>query len=125
MACTPFLISAGPRVTDTILERKDVTKQETQANPSSPFTDHIIIVGFGLNGQDVARTAKLSAIPYVIIEMNAETVKSEKALGEPIFYGDATEEEVLAHANIQSARIILIVISDPGAMAGSSGMPGG
>ncbi len=116
MACTPFLISAGPRVTDTILERKDVTKQETQANPSSPFTDHIIIVGFGLNGQDVARTAKLSAIPYVIIEMNAETVKSEKALGEPIFYGDATEEEVLAHANIQSARIILIVISDPGAI---------
>lgn len=120
MACTPFLIDYAPRIIDGLSERKVLIRSAKDdavpPNPPSPFSDHIIIVGFGLNGQDVARTAKLSAIPYTIIEMNAETVKREREKGEPIFFGDATEEDVLAHANIASARIILVVISDPGAI---------
>jgi len=119
MACTPFMISSAPRIIDTLSEKKvlkrhfSTTKAAIKSDISPQFSDHIIIVGYGLNGQNVARTAKLSAIPYTIIEMNAETVKTEKEKGEPIFFGDATQEDVLKHANIQSARIILIVISDP------------
>ncbi len=119
MACAPFMISSAPRIFDTLSEKKVLKRQfsltnvEEKPDLSSPLSDHIIIVGYGLNGQNVARTAKLSAIPYTIIEMNAETVKTEKENGEPIFFGDATEEDVLKHANIHSARIILIVISDP------------
>jgi CPA2 family monovalent cation:H+ antiporter-2 len=123
MACTPFLIDYAPRIIDGLSEKKALIRSaptKDDAIPSKispPLSNHVIIVGFGLNGQDVARTAKLSAIPYTIIEMNAETVKREREKGEPIFFGDATEEDVLAHANVQSARIILIVISDPGAIA--------
>jgi CPA2 family monovalent cation:H+ antiporter-2 len=119
MACTPFMISSAPRIVDTLSEKKALkrqfttTKDEEKPDTSSLLSDHIIIAGYGLNGQNVARTAKLSGIPYTIIEMNAETVKTEKEKGEPIFFGDATEEEVLKHADIQSARIILVVISDP------------
>jgi CPA2 family monovalent cation:H+ antiporter-2 len=123
MACTPFMISSAPRIFDTLSEKKalkrqfSMTKVKEKTDPSPQLSDHIIIVGYGLNGQNVARTAKLSAIPYTIIEMNAETVKTERENGEPIFFGDATEEDVLKHANIQSARIILIVISDPVAIS--------
>ncbi|MFA4876949.1 MAG: cation:proton antiporter [Methanoregula sp.] len=119
MACTPFLIGAAPRITDSLSEKKVLKrpfeKRPEDTKPEKPreLSDHVIIVGYGQNGQNVARTAKLSAIPYTIIEMNAETVRDEKAKGEPIFFGDATEEEVLAHAHIASARIILVVISDP------------
>ncbi|WP_321508116.1 cation:proton antiporter [uncultured Methanoregula sp.] len=119
MACTPFMISAAPRIIDTLSDKKVLKRQlpepEEAIRPDKPheLTDHIIIVGYGLNGQNVAKTARLSAIPYTIIEMNAETVKAEKEKGEPIFFGDATDEDVLKHAHIASARIILIVISDP------------
>lgn len=119
MACTPFMIGAAPRIIERLSEKKVLLNQFSKAedtprpNVPPPLTDHIIIVGYGPNGQNVAKTARLSAIPYTIIEMNAETVRAEKARGEPIFFGDATEEDVLRHANIQSARIILIVISDP------------
>jgi CPA2 family monovalent cation:H+ antiporter-2 len=119
MACTPFLINAAPRFIDDLLENKALTGLVPAGDKMVPpdatimLSDHIIIVGYGLNGQDVARTARLSAIPYMIIEMNAETVKNERAKGEPIFFGDATQEDVLSHAHIGSARIILIVISDP------------
>ena len=118
MVCTPFIIGSSPRIIDNLSEKKLLKKIFSKMNgnitpqPSFAMLDHVIIVGYGLNGQNVAKTAKLSGVPYVIIEMNPETVKRERAKGEPIFFGDATQEDVLKHANIQSARILLIVISD-------------
>ena len=52
-------------------------------------------------------------IPYAIIAMNPETVRSEQSRGEPIFFGDATREAVLQHANIKDARIVVVAINDP------------
>jgi len=57
--------------------------------------------------------AKKVAIPYVIIEMNPQTVRDELAKGEPILYGDASQESVLQQADIRYARIVVIVIPDP------------
>jgi monovalent cation:H+ antiporter-2, CPA2 family len=77
--------------------------------------DHLIIVGFGVNGRNLSRAAKMGRIPYIIIEINPETVRRERESGEPIFYGDATQEEILKHANIKEARVVVIVINDPAA----------
>jgi len=77
--------------------------------------DHLIIIGFGVNGRNVARAARLSGIPYAIIEMNPKTVRNEQAQGEPIYYGDSTQEVVLQQANIKDARIVVTAINDPAA----------
>jgi CPA2 family monovalent cation:H+ antiporter-2 len=73
----------------------------------------LIIVGFGLNGKNVARVAKVAGIPYVVIEMNPRTVRVESAKGEPITYGDASQEAVLEEVGAQKARVVVVVISDP------------
>lgn len=75
--------------------------------------DHIIIIGFGINGKNLAQAAKYAGIKYTIIDTNPETVASEQKKGEPIFYGDATQELVLECAGIHSARILVIAINDP------------
>ena len=124
MAVTPFIINLSPAIADLVLKSPFPQKlkaglfpvvQKTEFDYMQNLKDHIIIVGFGLNGRNVAQAARSANIPYVIIEMNPETVRSEKAKGEPIFYGDASQEVVLEHVNINVARIILIVISDPAA----------
>ncbi len=79
-------------------------------------TDHLVIVGFGVNGRNVARSAKLAGIPYRIIEMNPDTVRNERNAGEPILYGDASHEEILDYAGIRRARIIVLTIPDPAAV---------
>lgn len=76
-------------------------------------TGHIIICGFGIRGRHVARAAKAAGIPYLILEMNPETVKVEKIKGEPIRFGDPSHPSVLAHAGIDKASIVAVVISDP------------
>ena len=45
--------------------------------------------------------------------MNPEIVRDEQVRGEPIHYGDATQEAVLERVNIDTARVIVIVINDP------------
>ncbi|MCD1295112.1 potassium transporter KefB [Methanocella sp. CWC-04] len=118
MAATPLVMAASPHIANVIcrLPIPDRLKADTCARPGAKemgLKDHLIIIGYGLNGRNLARAAKSVNIPYTILEMNPETVKSEKEKGEPIFYGDGTNEEVLKHANINDARIVVVAISDP------------
>jgi len=122
MAATPFILAIASRVADFILRiplpRRIksglyVIPGLSGADRKIRKRDHLIIVGFGLNGRNVARSARVAGIPYVIIEMNPETVRLEKSKGEPIYFGDAIQEAVLEHARIKEARVLVVVISDP------------
>ena len=118
MAATPFIITLAPRAADIILRLPLPKRLISGFYPVSEIKvkskkDHLIIIGFGVNGRNVARAARLSGIPYAVIEMNPETVRNEQAQGEPIYYGDSTQEVVLQHANIKDARIVVTAINDP------------
>lgn len=75
--------------------------------------DHLVIIGYGINGRNVAHAARKAGIPYLILELNPDTVKTEKKKGEPILFGDAVEGPVLQHMEIHKARVVVIAISDP------------
>jgi CPA2 family monovalent cation:H+ antiporter-2 len=116
------LIALAPRLADTVLRLpfpqrlKSGFSTRTLAKEGGHkirLKDHLIVVGYGLNGRNLARAARLTGIPYVIVEMNPQTVREERQKGEPIIYGDASQESVLEHLGIQDARILVIVISDP------------
>jgi len=122
MAATPFLLALGPHAADLALHLPLPRRLKaglyfvpviTSADAKINRKDHLIIVGFGLNGRNVARSARVVGIPYVIIEMNPETVRAEKSKGEPIYFGDAIQEAVLTHARVKDARVLVVVISDP------------
>jgi CPA2 family monovalent cation:H+ antiporter-2 len=122
MGVTPFAVTFAPRLVDLGYKLPLPNKLKTgftdfmkpkEYKRRKQLKDHIIIIGFGFNGRSLAKMAKKVAIPYVIIEMNPQTVRYERAKGEPILYGDASQESVLQQADIRYARIVVIVISDP------------
>ena len=120
MAATPFIIALAPRAADIILRLPLPKKLISGFYPVSEIKvenkkDHLIIIGFGVNGRNLSQAARLTGIPYSIIEMNPETVRREQMHGEPIYYGDSTRENVLHHANISDARIVVTAINDPAA----------
>lgn len=124
MAATPFIIALAPRIADIAgkLPLPERLKSGSYLIPNTHngstflnLKDHLVIIGFGTNGRNLARAAKAADITYVIIEMNTETVRNENTKGEPIFYGDAANEPVLHRANIKEARILVVAISDPAA----------
>ena len=79
------------------------------------MADHVIIVGYGVNGKNLAKVLKHLKLSHLIIETNPFTVSTEKKKGELIIFGDATKAEVLNHAQIEKARIMVVAISDAAA----------
>ncbi|MBW3466289.1 monovalent cation:proton antiporter family protein [Arthrospiribacter ruber] len=123
MAITPFVLKAREDLTRKLLViplpaklKKRLSKSRTNTSDPSliekELKDHLVIIGYGLNGRNLSRAAKSAQIPYSIIEMNPVTVKEEGMKGEPIMYGDAANESVLEHVNINKARVAVIAISD-------------
>jgi CPA2 family monovalent cation:H+ antiporter-2 len=78
-----------------------------------PMKGHVIIIGYGVSGRNLSRSLREANIPYLILEMNAETVRKEKLKGETIYFGDASHEIVLQHANIDEAKTVAVLINDP------------
>jgi CPA2 family monovalent cation:H+ antiporter-2 len=118
MGATSFIMALSPKVADSILRLPlpNKVKNGSYIRPPSTVTakkDHLIIIGYGVNGRNVARSARAEGIPYEIVEMDPEIVMSEGDKGEPICYGDAATEAVLQHVGIKSARVMVIAISDP------------
>jgi len=122
MACTPLLIRLAPGTAKILLRlplprviKKGYSTTRIQPDTSiyGEMANHLIIIGFGLNGRHLASAARKASIPYVVIENNAETVRKEREKGEPILFGDATHEALLHHAGIDKARVAAIAISDP------------
>ncbi len=122
MAATPFVIAASPRMAGAVLRLPLPAWLRGAAGPPAGEEGagerrerHLIIIGFGLNGRNLARAAAMSGIPYVIVEMSPDTVRRERQRGEPIFYGDAVHEGVLRHAGIEEATVVVVAINDPAA----------
>ena len=81
----------------------------------SAETRPVLVVGYGLNGRNLAQVLKRMEIPYRILELNAETVRRVAREGEPIVYGDSTSREILLKIGVRSARAMVVAISDAAA----------
>lgn len=118
MAITPTLITVGSTIAKYILKLPFPSCIKTGLMPIDTIEtirmkDHVVIVGYGLCGQNVGLSCKELGIPYVIIEMNPETVQQEKQKGESIYFGDATHESVMLHAGVGRAKAISVLVNDP------------
>lgn len=76
------------------------------------YHDHLVIIGCGLNGQNLSKAAKVSKIPYLVAELDPEIFTRARAEGEPVIFGDASSPEILKHLHTDTARIIVVAISD-------------
>jgi CPA2 family monovalent cation:H+ antiporter-2 len=116
MVATPFLFRLAPRLalarpTSRWRAIAATTAGHDVRDQVKRQTGHTIIVGFGITGQNVAAALDALAIPYRAIELNYEAVKTLSAQGVPIDFGDATRVEVLEHAGLKTARLVIIAVS--------------
>ena len=121
MLVTPFLLQGGPALLDAVEKLVPLDRLIPGFRPRDlapvheQVKDHVIIAGYGLNGRNLAAALQSIHVPYLIVELNAQSVRKARAEGEPAFYGDATREEILRALGIDRARMMVAAISDPAA----------
>lgn len=129
MVLTPLLLNIAPaaatwavcrllRSKECLPPPDDSKNEEAEADGGDivhdgrQLKDHLIIIGFGIGGKLMAQGAKACGIPYIISEMNPDTVRRYRDT-EPICHGDAAFPLVLEHLGVATARALTILISDP------------
>lgn len=124
MTITPVLLAVAPRIAAALEAVAPASFASGRAAPlavhaGAPLTDHVIIVGYGVNGRNLARVLGRCGIPFIVIELNPQVVRTERERGRSIIYGDASRPEVLEHAGVRSARVVVIAISDAAGTRGT------
>lgn len=114
MLAAPFLVAASADIADWLLSRRKVSTMEfatREARVVRPLADHVIIVGYGLNGRNLARALRSAGIAYAVMDANGQKVRDARRDREPIFFGDGTRGEVLERIGIQRARMLVFAIA--------------
>lgn len=124
MGITPFMMGYSEKLSDWAIKamlpervRKRLDRLQKLKHKADPFTvenmhDHLVIIGFGVNGQNVAKAARQAKIPYIIIEFDPLVYLEAKKEGLPMVFGDASDPILLSHVHVHEARVVVIAISD-------------
>jgi voltage-gated potassium channel len=71
---------------------------------------HVIICGFGVVGQSVARVLSEHKVPFIVIDKEPKILELASSLGYQVLEGDSTASKVLRAANISEAKAIAITM---------------
>lgn len=112
IAATPLLYALGARLAGGA---RRVRERDGADVSTSGRSEHAIVVGFGPTGRVVASGLEAAGIPFVVAEMNAATVKAEKARGVPIVLADATRVAVLDSLDVGRAQLVILAVNDAAA----------
>jgi voltage-gated potassium channel len=75
--------------------------------------DHFILCGYGRVGREIARSFTEECTPFVIIDINADSLERAAAEGHTVVQGDAAETDTLRAAGVDRAvGLVTAVDSD-------------
>lgn len=110
MMTTPLLM----KVIDKILFHRYNTGEESEEKPHvEDDQPQVIVVGFGRFGQVVGRLLMANKMRITVLERDVSAVSLMRRYGYKVYYGDATELELLRAAGAESAKSIVITSNDP------------
>lgn len=112
MLSAPLLVAAGARLVGLFPERLE---EADTPNASVLRSGHVVVVGYGLNGSNVARALGEIGIPYVVLDAEADRVSRARAAGVEVLLADATSPAALEIAGIARARALVVTVPDPAA----------
>jgi monovalent cation:H+ antiporter-2, CPA2 family len=122
---TPFVVARAPQwalALDRMLTRgragvAEVEAGETAAaatgGPARPRAHHVVIAGFGLNGQNVARVLRSVRLPHLVVDLDPDAVALGQERGSPVLVGDIGSALVQREAGVPRAKVLVLALSDP------------
>ncbi|WON76706.1 glutathione-regulated potassium-efflux system protein KefB [Serratia sp. UGAL515B_01] len=110
MMTTPLLM----QIIDRVLAHRYNVQDENEEKPYVEDDDpQVIIIGFGRFGQVVGRLLMANKMRITVLERDVSAVGVLRRYGYKVYYGDATELELLRAAGAEKAKSIVITCNEP------------
>jgi CPA2 family monovalent cation:H+ antiporter-2 len=115
MLATPFVIAASDRIVMR-LSRSEWLRRSVElhriAAQSMEAERHVIILGYGRNGQRLARLLHAEHVPYVALDLDPERVREAAAAGDTVVFADCVRREALVAAGVARAAAVVVTFAD-------------
>jgi glutathione-regulated potassium-efflux system ancillary protein KefC len=105
MASTPLLMMALDKWGQSAGAERPADTMEDE-HPA------VLLAGFGRYAQTVGRMLMASGVRLTVIDHNAHTVDTARRFGFKVYFGDATQADLLHAAGIAQARTVVVAIDD-------------
>jgi len=118
MLATPFLIQASDRIVMRLSRSEWLLRSlalHRVAVQSIEAERHVIILGYGRNGQRLARLLAAESVRYVALDLDPERVREAAAAGDTVVFADSARREALVAAGIARAAAVVITFADANA----------
>ncbi|MCF7731932.1 MAG: cation:proton antiporter [Akkermansiaceae bacterium] len=112
MAVVPSLMRAAAPFGKWLEKRGILASHQLPAGPLNPLnaikhiSDHAIICGYGPVGRALNESLKRCGVQTLVLELNADTVRTLKHEQQLVLFADATHPEALDLAGIGRARLV-------------------
>lgn len=112
LIATPYLVTYAPafgrRAQRLLLRGKSGPAVAHSAEEK--FHPDAVLIGFGPSGQAVGRALHDTGRKVLVIDLNEKSLQAAEQLGLHTQLGDATMEEVLEHAHVHVAKLVVITV---------------
>ena len=118
MIATPFLIGASNRIvlrfatSEWMLRSLEMHRVAVQTLETER---HVIILGYGRNGQHVARLLDAEGLRYIALDLDPERVRGAALAGDTVVFADCARREALIAAGVLRAAAVVITFADSAA----------
>ncbi len=112
MILTPIALKNMSSVATKLL-REDTMLIPDTYNIDKDTKGHIVVLGFGHLGQEIAHNLRLDGHEYIIVEHNLKFFEMGYKAEEPIIFGNAAHKHILESVNIKNACAVIVAIDNP------------
>ncbi|GJE45272.1 cation:proton antiporter [Methylobacterium soli] len=84
--------------------------------PPDKQQNRVIIAGYGRVGRLVGEMLARHKIPYLALDSDAARVAEQRRLGNPVYFGDSANAELLRRCDIATARALVVTLDNPRAV---------
>jgi len=109
MVITPALAALGAAISARETSATDTVQGPSLTADAAAMADHILILGYGRVGLAVSKLVEAYGLGYIALDTDHTEVRSARANGRSVYYGDATNMAVLHSAGID--RVLAVVIT--------------
>jgi len=116
---SPLLISKARPITKRISAIFGGTPTLDNEDELVNLRDHIIVLGYGVAGKEVVGELLKSGNQVLVIDIGPNCVRRAKEDGAEVILGNAQRREVLVHARVQHAKLLISTLPDQRASSDS------
>jgi CPA2 family monovalent cation:H+ antiporter-2 len=115
MIATPLMIYIGNLITVRLARGEELPVAGVDEINHEVMHGHVVIAGFGRVGQTIAKALSMGGVSYVALDMDSARVRRCRSNGMPVFFGDASQIDVLNAAGALHAKGAIVTIDQTAA----------